>query len=148
MKTSDSLLISSSSSPSSSAAAQPAAKPEQAASLPRVAEPPSSKPAQQGSHKDNLSQITAELESRAAEAAVETDDDGEIILPYSLEEIENTEQLHISRLSEWDYSIFDLADKAQDRILSQVRFVLFLCKLFVDCLIVTRWYHMVSLRFW
>jgi cGMP-inhibited 3',5'-cyclic phosphodiesterase A len=49
----------------------------------------------------------------------------EIVLPYKPEDLDSNELLNISRLTEWDYPIFDLAAIAQTTILSKVAYRLF-----------------------
>ena len=41
-------------------------------------------------------------------------------IPWEIENIDNCELLHIHRLNEWDYPVFDLANQCSDTILSKV----------------------------
>ncbi|XP_078309868.1 cGMP-inhibited 3',5'-cyclic phosphodiesterase 3A-like isoform X5 [Crassostrea virginica] len=46
-------------------------------------------------------------------------------IPWEIENIDNCELLHIHRLNEWDYPVFDLANQCSDTILSKVGYKLF-----------------------
>ncbi|XP_060073053.1 cGMP-inhibited 3',5'-cyclic phosphodiesterase 3A-like, partial [Ylistrum balloti] len=48
------------------------------------------------------------------------------ILPWDVNTIEQCELLHIHKLNEWDYPIFDLSDKFHDTILSRMIYKLFM----------------------
>lgn len=41
-------------------------------------------------------------------------------IPWEIENIDDCELLHIHRLNEWDYPIFELANQCSDTILSKV----------------------------
>ncbi|XP_056016554.1 cGMP-inhibited 3',5'-cyclic phosphodiesterase 3A-like isoform X4 [Ostrea edulis] len=47
-------------------------------------------------------------------------------IPWEIENIDDCELLHIHRLNEWDYPIFELANQCSDTILSKVGYKLFL----------------------
>ncbi|XP_021363582.1 cGMP-inhibited 3',5'-cyclic phosphodiesterase A-like isoform X2 [Mizuhopecten yessoensis] len=47
-------------------------------------------------------------------------------LPYDVNTIDQCELLHIHKLNEWDYPIFDLSDKYHDTILSRMIYKLFM----------------------
>ncbi|CAI9716861.1 cGMP-inhibited 3 3' [Octopus vulgaris] len=47
-------------------------------------------------------------------------------IPYSIEDVDNCQELSIDKLNEWDYEIFDLAARSGKFILSQVAYKLFM----------------------
>ncbi|XP_061176791.1 cGMP-inhibited 3',5'-cyclic phosphodiesterase 3A-like isoform X4 [Saccostrea echinata] len=74
--------------------------------------------------EEDESELTAEEVD--GKSSVTSPTANSVNLPWEIENIDDCELLHIHRLNEWDYPIFDLANQCSDTILSKVGYKLFL----------------------
>lgn len=77
--------------------------------------------------EEDENELTAE-EVDGKNSSVASPTANSVKIPWEIENIDDCELLHIHRLNEWDYPIFDLASQCSDTILSKVscRWVIFI----------------------
>lgn len=69
--------------------------------------------------EEDENELTAE-EVDGKNSSVASPTANSVKIPWEIENIDDCELLHIHRLNEWDYPIFDLASQCSDTILSKV----------------------------
>lgn len=74
--------------------------------------------------EEDENELTAE-EVDGKNSSVASPTANSVKIPWEIENIDDCELLHIHRLNEWDYPIFDLASQCSDTILSKVGYKLF-----------------------
>lgn len=74
--------------------------------------------------EEDENELTAE-EVDGKNSSVASPTANSVKIPWEIENIDDCELLHIHRLNEWDYPIFDLASQCSDTILSKIGYKLF-----------------------